>query len=274
MNVITNAPIYSGVDALTTYGEVKGKTPEEVKALKDAERARIKQEKLQDRAKLKEERDARLAQKKQERQARRADRKAKRNAKKLLRLRDKTGKEKILYPLTRLRRNKDNKLVKVYPDGKETIVKEENTVSITVTENTATGQVAKTETFDKAEVAAALNIPKESVTPQVLQEKKVEVDKKDAPIQANETKITGFENVVAVEVKPEDVVVDNSGNEVLTTETQDSATQEIDVVDENKLKNEEQPKGLSLGVKIAIGVGLTVVLAGIGYMIYRASKNN
>ena len=275
MNVITNAPIYSSADGDLPglQAELKGKTPEQIKALKDAEKQRVKQERLTDRAKLKEERDARLKQQKEQRQQRRADRKAKRNAKKLLRLKNKEGKEKIYYPLTRLRRNKNNQLVKVYPDGKETIVKPENVVTTTTTNITPQGPQTVTIELDKNEVAQALNVAPSQVTTELLQVKKAEIPTTQAPVQAQETKTTGFENVVAVEVTPENVVTDSQGNDVLVTETQDVQTQEVDVVDENKTKNDEKPKGLSLTAKIVIGVVSAGLLAGIGYMIYRTVKS-
>ena len=53
----------------------------------------------------------------------------------------------------------------------------------------------------------------------------------------------------------------------------DVQTQEVDVVDENKTKNDEKPKGLSLTAKIVIGVVSAGLLAGIGYMIYRTVKS-
>jgi hypothetical protein len=276
MKVITNAPIYSSADAKTyeaTVTEVKGKSKEEVKALKDAEKARIKQQRLQDRTKLKEERDSRLAQKKQERQTRRADRKAKRNAKRLLRLRDKTGKEKIFYPLTRLRRNQKNQIVKVYPDGTETIVKQENVVSITTQEITPSGPKSVTTELDKTEVAKALNVAPSQVTPELVQVKTTEIKKEEAPVQAQETKTTQFENVVAVEITPENVVTDAQGNDVLATETQDVTATDVNLVDENKKNNDEESKGLSLTAKIAIGVVSATLLGIIGYMIYKTSKS-
>lgn len=276
MNVITNAPIYSSADGnvmTDLQNELKGKTPEQIKALKDAEKQRIKQERLTDRAKLKAERDARLKQQKEQRQQRRADRKAKRNAKKLLRLRGKEGKEKIYYPLTRLRRNKNNQLVKVYPDGKETIVKPENVVTTTTTNITPQGPKTVTVELDKNEVAQALNVAPSQVTPELLQVKKAEIPTNQAPVQANETKTSQFENVLAVEVTPENVVTDAQGNDVLATETQDVQSKEIDVVDENKTKNDEQPKGLSLTTKIVIGVVSVGLLSVVGYMIYRTAQS-
>lgn len=277
MNVITNAPIYSSVEGnvLTDLqNQLKGKTPQEIKALKDAEKQRIKQEKLTDRAKLKAERDARLTQQKADRQQRRADRKAKRNAKRLIRLKNKEGKEKIYYPLTRLRRNKNNQIVKVYPDGKETIIKPENVVVVTTQEITSTGGVKSvTSEFDKNEVAQALNIPVNQVTAELVQVKTTEIKKEDAPLQANETKTTKFENVLAVEITPENVVTDNQGNDVLATDTQNTQEQEVDVAEENKEKKGEEPKGLSLTVKIVIGVVSVALLSGIAYMIYRTAKS-
>lgn len=276
MNVYTNAPIYSSTDgnAVTELQkELKGKTSAEIKALKEAEKQRIKQERLTDRAKLKAERDARLKQQKEQRQQRRADRKAKRNAKRLFRLRTKEGKEKIYYPLTRLRRNKNNQIVKVYPDGKETIVKQENVITTTTTEITPQGPKTVTVELDKTEVAQALNVAYSQVTAELLQVKKAEIPKDQAPVAATETKTTGFESVVAVEITPENVVVDNQGNEVLATDTQDVQEKEVDVVVENQEKNDEKPKGLSLGAKIAIGVVSALLLTGIGYMIYRTVKS-
>jgi hypothetical protein len=275
MNVYTNAPIYSNApgDLSDLQKDLKGKTPEEIKALKDAEKQRIKQERLTDRAKLKAERDARLQQQKEQRQQRRADRKAKRNAKRLLRLKNKEGKEKIYYPLTRLRRNKNNQIVKVYPDGKETIIKPENVVVVTTQEITPTGVRTVTSELDKNEVAQALNIKPEQVTAELVQVKTTEIKKEDAPVQTNETKTTKFENVLAVEVTPENIVTDNQGNDVLATDTQNTQEQEVDVQVENQEKNDEKPKGLSLGAKIAIGVVSALLLTGIGYMIYRTVKS-
>jgi hypothetical protein len=276
MNVITNAPIYSNTDGnvLTDLqNQLKGKTPQEIKALKDAEKQRIKQERLTDRAKLKAERDARLIQQKEQRQLRRADRKAKRNAKRLLRLRNKEGKEKIYYPLTRLRRNKNNQIVKVYPDGKETIIKPENVVVITTQEISPTGIKSVTTELDKNEVAQALNISANQVTAELAQVKITEIKKEDAPVQANETKTSKFENVVAVEVTPENVVTDNQGNDVLATDTQNTQEKEVDVAEENKETKGEEPKGLSLTVKIVIGVVSVTLLSGIAYMIYQTAKS-
>ena len=276
MNVITNAPIYSNLEGnvLTDLqNQLKGKTPQEIKALKDAEKQRIKQERLTDRAKLKAERDARLTQQKADRQQRRADRKAKRNAKRLLRLKNKEGKEKIYYPLTRLRRNKNNQIVKVYPDGKETIIKPENVVVVTTQEITPTGVKSVTSEFDKNEVAQALNIPVNQVTPELVQIKTTEIKQEDAPVQANETKTTKVENVVAVEITPENVVTDNQGNDVLATDTQNTQEKEVDVAEENKEIKGEEPKGLSLTVKIVIGVVSVALLSGIAYMIYRTAKS-
>ena len=242
MNVITSRPIYSNAGGA------------EEKALRDAERLRIKNERLADREKLKAERDARLASGKLERQTNRTNRKANRNAKRLLRLKNKQGREQILYPLTRLRRNKENKLVQV------------KTVEIT-----PAGPVTKIVEVDKAEVAEALKVPVETITPIFIEERKIEIPVTQAPIQAEETKVTGLENVIAVEIKPEDIVTDPNGNDFVSTQTTGPEEPIVDVVDNNinEVKTE-----MSVGLKIGIGVGIVVVLGLVGYMIYRSSKGN
>ena len=259
MNVITSRPIYSNAGGA------------EEKALRDAERLRIKNERLADREKLKAERDARLASGKLERQTNRTNRKANRNAKRLLRLKNKQGREQILYPLTRLRRNKENKLVKVYPDGTETIVKPEMVVQVKTVEITPAGPVTKIVEVDKAEVAEALKVPVETITPIFMEEKKIEIPVTQAPIQAEETKVTGLENVIAVEIKPEDIVTDPNGNDFVSTQTTGAEEPIVDVVDVNI---NEVKTGMSVGLKIGIGVGIVVVLGLVGYMIYRSSKGN
>ena len=204
-----------------------------------------------------------------ERKDMRKNRKAKRNAKKLLRLKNKQGKELILFPLTRLRRNKDNKLVKTYPDGTETIVKPEMAVQITTIESTPTGPVKKVIEVDKAEVAEVLQVPINTVTPQMIEQKKIEVPIAQAPIQAQETKTTGTENVVGITIDPGNVTTDENGVSYASTQTQGQEEPIADVIDGNTT---EEKKGMSLGLKIGIGVGIVVILGVAGYLIYRSTK--
>lgn len=282
MNVITSRPIYSNADAKMDKAliDVSGKSKQEIQALKEAERTRVKSERVTDRANLKAERDANLAAKKSNRvEARttrkterieaRSNRKAKRNAKKLLRLRNKQGKEQILFPLTRLRRNKDNKLVKTYPDGTETIVKPEMAVKVTTIEPTPTGNVTKVIEVDKAEVAEVLQVPIETVTPQLIEQKKVEVPVAQAPIQAQETKTIGTENVIGITMDPGNVTTDENGVSYASTQTQNQEEPIADVVDTNTT---EEKKGMSLGVKIGIGVGIAAIIGTVVYFIYKSTK--
>ena len=204
-----------------------------------------------------------------ERKDMRKNRKAKRNAKKLLRLKNKQGKELILFPLTRLRRNKDNKLVKTYPDGTETIVKPEMAVQITTIESTPTGPVKKVIEVDKAEVAEVLQVPINTVTPQMIEQKKIEVPIAQAPIQAQETKTIGTENVVGITIDPGNVTTDENGVSYASTQTQGQEEPIADVIDGNTT---EEKKGMSLGLKIGIGVGIVVILGVAGYLIYRSTK--
>jgi len=198
----------------------------------------------------------------------RKNRKAKRNAKKLLRLKNKQGKEVILFPLTRLRRNKDNKLVKTYPDGTETIVKPEMAVQITTIEPTPTGNVTKVIEVDKAEVAEVLQVPINTVTPQLIEQKKIELPVSQAPIQAQETKTIGTENVVGITIDPGNVTTDENGISYASTQTQNQEEPIKDVVDSTK----EEKVGMSLGLKIGIGAGVIVVLGVIGYFIYKSTS--
>ena len=203
-----------------------------------------------------------------ERKEIRKNRKAKRNAKKLLRLKNKQGKEVILFPLTRLRRNKDNKLVKTYPDGTETIVKPEMAVQITTIEPTPAGNVTKVIEVDKAEVAEVLQVPINTVTPQLIEQKKIEIPVSQAPIQAQETKTVGTENVVGITIDPGNVTTDENGVSYASTQTQNQEEPIQDVVDGTK----EDKQGMSLPVKIGIGVAVITVVGVIGYFIYKSTS--
>ena len=287
MNVITSRPMYYSAEGpLPTAGVPK--TDRENKQLFKGRFAKSGDDKAkkqlfkgrfakseEDKAKKSKEREGNKATRvsdrkeaKAERVVNREKRKAKRNAKKVLRLKDKTGRERILFPLTRLRKNKDGKSVKANPDGSETIVKPENVVTVSTIENTPTGPVKKTIEVDKVEVAEVLKVPIETVTPALIEQKKVEVPAGQAPVQAQETKVTGNENVMTVEIKESDIVADLNGVEYVSTQTQNEEEADVDVTDEK----DKGKKGMSTTTKVIIVVGTVTVIALVVFAIYKSRK--
>jgi hypothetical protein len=279
MNIITDRPIYSnleGEEKLTPLGltEIPSKLSAPTTMLTEKQKRQAEREKRQA-----ERKDTR-GKNKVERKDKRAERKARRQANRLLRAKDKTGKKRWFYPISRVFNGKKYK-----KDGTVEVVAASDIVT------TSSGAQ-----FDKKEIAAATGIPAAQVTAQT-----VEANAVITPANITVTENTTLSPFVAAPAENIPANTDPTTEQIAkmstaslpiadtkeVTQTSDGATylseetipMEEPEVDEDvnmrlKAQEEEQKKGLGVwgwvGIS-AIVVGLTVA----GVLLYKmsASKN-
>lgn len=270
MNIITNRPIYSnleGEEKLTPLGLTE--IPSKLSAPTTMQTE--KQKKQAEREKRQAERKDTRGKNKVERKDKRAERKARRQANRLLRAKDKTGKKRWFYPISRVFNGKKYK-----KDGTVEVVAASDIVT---TSNGAQ--------FDKKEIAAATGIPANQVTAQT-----VEANAVITPANTTVTENTTLSPFIAAQTEnvatntnttPEQIakmstVVLPIADNKQVTQTSDGATylseetipMEEPEVDEDvnmrlKTQQEEPKKGLGVwgwvGISaIVVGLGVATVL--------------
>jgi hypothetical protein len=221
----------------------------QIQELKRLEQQRVKTERLSDRASLKAEKKANKTSFVQKIQEKRATKRASRNAKKLLKLKDKTGKEKVMYPLTRLKR-KNNQFVKSNPDGTETIVPKENVI-----------ETPKGEVYDKMEIQKVTSIPLQNLTPLVVESSITYVPSAQAPEQAQQTFTPPSENIPFVGVDQSKIGTDGNGDAFMNSDLEFS----------NKpSEQEETPESTKPNrtwLYVGLGAGVLVIGGIITYFV-------
>lgn len=281
MNIITNRPIYSnleGEEKLTPLGltEIPSKLSAPTTMLTEKQKRQAEREKRQA-----ERKDTR-GKNKVERKDKRAERKARRQANRLLRAKDKTGKKRWFYPISRVFNGKKYK-----KDGTVEVVAASDIVT------TSSGAQ-----FDKKEIAAATGIPANQVTAQT-----VETNAVVAPANTTVTENTTLSPFVAAQTEnvaantntntnttPEQiakmstVVVPIADNKEVT-QTSDGATylseetipMEEPEVDEDvnmRLKAQEEEPKKGLGLWGWVGISAIVVGLGVGaVLLYKMSSS-
>jgi len=275
MKIYTNAPIYNYASGEDNFSYLT----EEEKALKAKER----QEKILERKKKRQQKKAEKTEKRLERkvirQQKRNERKAKRQAKKLLRAKDKTGRKKWFYPISRVfkgkKKQKDGTIVDVDPKN---ILTTKSGVQ-----------------FDKTEIATAIGVPEAQITAQMAEQVLVSTPQGSTTVSENTTLSPFVAKQEETNIDPNASVEQvlnnlttiyapvNDNKEVVTAE--DGATyiadettsqQEPPISDEefnamNKKSSLEEKKGL--GVWAWVGISAIIVgLAVGGVLIYKMSK--
>jgi hypothetical protein len=264
MNIITNRPIYSnleGEEKLTPLGLTE--IPSKLSAPTTMQTE--KQKKQAEREKRQAERKDTRGKNKVERKDKRAERKARRQANRLLRAKDKTGKKRWFYPISRVFNGKKYK-----KDGTVEVVAASDIVT---TSNGAQ--------FDKKEIAAATGIPANQVTAQT-----VEANAVITPANTTVTENTTLSPFIAAQTEnvatntnttPEQIakmstVVLPIADNKQVTQTSDGATylseetipMEEPEVDEDvnmRLKDKEEPKK---GLGVWGWVGISAIVVGLG----------
>ena len=277
MNIITNRPIYSnleGEEKLTPLGltEIPSKLSAPTTMLTEKQKRQAEREKRQA-----ERKDTR-GKNKVERKDKRAERKARRQANRLLRAKDKTGKKRWFYPISRVFNGKKYK-----KDGTVEVVAASDIVT------TSSGAQ-----FDKKEIAAATGVSTAQVTAQMVEANAV-VTPANTTVTENTT-LSPFvaaqtENVAAnTNTTPEQiakmstVVVPIADNKQVT-QTSDGATylseetipMEEPEVDEDvnmRLKTQQEEPKKGLGVWGWVGISAIVVGLGVGaVLLYKMSSS-
>jgi len=186
--------------------------------------------------------------------------KPKRNAKNILVKKDKTGKERFFYPLSKLFK-KDGKWFKRTKDKKVVEVKSTDVVTTTK----ADGSVI---VVDKNEVAKATGMPVDSVTPLAVEKVVTAVPQTDtdAKTAGAETGTPPTEPVVTLEVPKEKVEMTADGNVFLEADTQKTNEPTKDASDKPEMSKTQKTILWTVGI-VAIGA--------IAYAVYRSmNKNN
>lgn len=295
MRIITDRPIYSNVQGETvTTKELQEVT---VSATKKSPNTKIREitqlstpslpttleslaplpkekQKAIDKLKRKQERQSARATRQEERKEKRATRKAKRLAKRLTRAKDKTGRKKWFYPISRVFKGK-----KKEKDGSIVDVPQSNVVT-----------ASNGAQFDKKDISMATGTPIEQVTTQVVDA--VVVTKPTAnTIVTENTQLSPFIS------KPAEPIIDENkaAQEVLNsfTETQWASVADnkeivqaedgaMYISDETMSQEEEpEPDEKKLGEeKKGLGVwgwvGISAIVVGLvlgGVLIYKMSKS-
>jgi hypothetical protein len=172
------------------------------------------------------------------REERRSKRKAKRNATKLRRLNTPKG-SKFTFKLKKVNKQ-GTKRTKRNNNGTIVVLNESDIVS------TPKGD------FDKIEVAKALNVAPEKVTPELVAQNQV--------VEAN--------GDVSIIVPDTIVGQDSQGDTYLAEDLQDENTPPEDVV-----KDDEKKRGLSTTEKVLLFGGIGVAVLTIGIILYRKFSN-
>jgi hypothetical protein len=172
------------------------------------------------------------------REERRSKRKAKRNATKLRRLNTPKG-SKFTFKLKKVNKQ-GTKRTKRNNNGTIVVLNESDIVS------TPKGD------FDKIEVAKALNVAPEKVTPELVAQNQV--------VEAN--------GDVSIIVPDTIVGQDNQGDSYLAEDLQDENSPPEDVV-----KDDEKKRGLSTTEKVLLFGGIGVAVLTIGIILYRKFSN-
>jgi hypothetical protein len=211
--------------------------------------------KRQNRATARDTKQSERALRVEARHTRKTDRKASKNAKKLTLVKTSKG-DKFFFPLSRVRLGK-----KKYKDGTEVKVKPEDQVTAI---DPTTKEVV---TFDKKEVATALDKPVSTVTTadaqQLLQPLPV-----TETISQNTKLETGDkpnETPFGILVDDTKIEVVNDGEPYMANQTQGATEKDKDVKDKEN--------GLSKTQKIVLVSAGVVVLSLVSYLIYKAVKN-
>ena len=236
-------------------------------------------QKKADREKKKSERTQKRTERKEVRQEKRAIRKAKRQAKRLLRAKDKTGRKKWFYPISRVFKGK-----KKQKDGTIVDVDPKNIVT------TTSGAQ-----FDKTEIATATGVPVDQVTAKTAEQVLVTNPQGSATVSENTTlspfvakrdDVTTNPNATAEEVLNSITTVyapvnDNKevvqGEDGATYMADETTSQEEPPISEEEFnamtkKSDKEPKK-GLGVWGWVGVSAIIVGLGIGaVLIYKMSK--
>lgn len=276
MDIITSRPIYSNATGSTVNLQVlaqemgnmerskleailKTLNRAQTQELKRLEQQRIKQEKLSDRASLKAQKKADKTSFVQKIQEKRATKRASRNAKKLLKLKDKSGKEKVLYPLTRLKR-KNNQIVRVEPDRTETVIQPNSVVTL------KDGSM-----YDKMEIKKVTSIPLQNITPELVQSSIINVPATQAEEQAKDTFTPIDENIPMLGVDPSKITTDDKGDAYAGSDiTFDSTSQSSEETDDSD--NSDKPKSKTW-MYVGIGVGVLAIGGLITYLVVSNKSN-
>lgn len=280
MKVFTDRPIYSyagdSPEKLKPLGTstIPSTLPTTLATTKEQKEAQRKA----DREKKKLERTQRKSEKKEVRQEKRAVRRAKREAKRLLRAKDKTGRKRWFYPISRVFKGK-----KKQADG--TIV-DVNPNNVVTTSNGAQ--------FDKTDIAKATGVSPESVTSQTAEQILVSNNQGGATISENTTlspfvarreetaldpnataeQVLGSITTVYAPVNESKEIVQGEDGAIYMSE-ETTSQEEPPISDEEfnaMKKNSAEPKK-GLGVWGWVGVSAIVVGLGIGaVLLYKMSK--
>ncbi len=253
MNVITERPIYSFAT---------GEKPKKVKKERPA-KSKTQPKRT---PKTKEEKEQLKAERSEKRAERKARRKA--NVKRLFKFFDRSGKKRTFFPLTRLRKNKDGKLVKPQPDGSELIVEKSDYVTVMVKETPTSAPVAQE--FEKKEIATALNVNESAVYPTLVESTLIAVPTSQAPSSAIETKTQPTESVIALPVDETKIVSTDEGD-FLANDTQ--LFDDLNLAKEQEKKpatDESKEKKTNVWSIVAIASGVAILL-GLG--VYALTQN-
>jgi hypothetical protein len=264
MNIITNRPIYSnleGEEKLTPLGLTE--IPSKLSAPTTMQTE--KQKKQAEREKRQAERKQTRGEKKVVRQENRAERKARRQANRLLRAKDKTGKKRWFYPISRIFNGKKYK-----KDGTVEVVAASDIVT------TSSGAQ-----FDKKEISIATGIPANQVTAQTVEANAVVTPANTtvtenttlSPFVARRDEVPPNTDSSAAQVNNMSTIYYPVAENKETTQTADGATylseetipMEEPEVDEDvnmrlKTAKEEPKKGLGVWA----WVGISAIVVGLG----------
>jgi hypothetical protein len=263
MRVITNSPVFTeGNSGFEGYSNANDKEPKAPKTRTPKTRTpKAKTEKTG--VFSQESKDARAqnrATRKSNRLQKKSEKKPKRNAKQILVKKDKTGKERFYFPLSKLFK-KDGKWFKRTKDNKVVAVEATNVVTTTKADGT-------TVTVDKNEVAKATGMPVSAVTPLAVQKIVTSIPQTDADAKTSgaETGTPVTEPIVTLEVPEAKVEMTGDGNVFLEADTQDVKEPTKDASDKPEMTKTNKIILWSVGI---VAVGL------IGYAVYRSiNKNN
>jgi hypothetical protein len=200
------------------------------------------------------------ATRKSNRLQKKTEKKPKRNAKQILVKKDKTGKERFHFPLSKLFK-KDGKWFKKTKDNKVVAVDASNVVTTVKADGT-------TIAVDKNEIAKATGMPVGAVTPLAVQKVVTTMPQTDADtkVSATETGTPPNEPVVTVEVPESKVEMTADGNVFLEADTQDVKEPTKDASDKPEMSKTQ---------KVVLWSVAVVAVSVIGYAIYRSiNKNN
>lgn len=280
MKVFTDRPIYSYAEGspekLKPLGtsSVPTSLPTTLSTTKEQKEAQRKA----DKEKRKTERTQKRSERKEVRQEKRAVRKAKRLAKKLLRAKDKTGRKRWFYPISRVFKGKkkqaDGTIVEVAPNDVVT---------------TSSGAQ-----FDKTEIAKATGVSPQSVTPQMAEQLLVTTpqgtlgvtenttlspyiarpDENINPNASAEEVLNRVTTVYAPLSDNQEVVQGEDGAIYMSQETMSQQEEEISDEEFAKLKKSGKDEKKGLGVWGWVGVSAIIVGLGIGVvLIYKMSTS-